>query len=584
MAWLQLFHFRSTDVGIGYRGTVPARRAVLMLIAAGLLAPGLWAQAQPIYLDCPPVAVRHSSDYMGIAGVVEFSEVLRTVQFFNGGPIGCNPDSEDGFDLYATAYDCAPHSADYWPQDWRVTLQELLRVIQIYNMGAYHADGGEDGFTPYRGSAVVLPEPEVSRSSNNSPVSLGRPGKIALAAGGILGKSPDITAYLHAGDRVAGIVSFLETDGDWVHYEYRPFEELRGSVDLVVDSISCEGVRVRQRFESMFDVNSIRPLARAVIKLDKGSWKYRITYGGSTNVALIKSRFSMEKSGSVNFTMTDPIESDGAYDVHLLELSGQGLVSVELARGASSNWAGNSDLGFVQANPAFLYANPPTIRMDRVQNSVEDWIDLEFIHAHYAPLSLDDFTWNYSGDAQFEPELWRDASNPAHYRVFINNGIGRGVADPTLRAGVATNDAGMPSPALQAERWAGVYDDGAMTLSLSVPNSSYRPGDIVTVHFTATLLRDDIMAVAGYLSLLDGLRYVRSGGGTPPAVAKPLEGGLVELAWIGWPSSTFQWTMDFEVPADAVNRLRVAAALEARIDNTTVYSAGRHVWLTPAAP
>ncbi|MBF0450870.1 MAG: hypothetical protein HQK75_09225, partial [Candidatus Magnetomorum sp.] len=42
------------------------------------------------------------------------------------------------------------HSADYNPQDNRINLSELLRVIQIYNFtGTYYCkDGTEDGYMP----------------------------------------------------------------------------------------------------------------------------------------------------------------------------------------------------------------------------------------------------------------------------------------------------------------------------------------------------------------------------------------------------------------------------------------------------
>ncbi|MBW7864839.1 MAG: EF-hand domain-containing protein [Candidatus Hydrogenedentes bacterium] len=40
------------------------------------------------------------------------------------------------------------HSADT-NRDWRIALNELLRVVQLYNAGAYHgSDGTEDGFAP----------------------------------------------------------------------------------------------------------------------------------------------------------------------------------------------------------------------------------------------------------------------------------------------------------------------------------------------------------------------------------------------------------------------------------------------------
>jgi len=41
------------------------------------------------------------------------------------------------------------HSADYAPQDWQISLSELLRVIQFYSSSGYHADpDSEDGFAP----------------------------------------------------------------------------------------------------------------------------------------------------------------------------------------------------------------------------------------------------------------------------------------------------------------------------------------------------------------------------------------------------------------------------------------------------
>lgn len=48
---------------------------------------------------------------------------------------------------------CAPHSSDYNPQDWTISLSELLRLIQFYNSGAYHAcpdadPPTEDGYCP----------------------------------------------------------------------------------------------------------------------------------------------------------------------------------------------------------------------------------------------------------------------------------------------------------------------------------------------------------------------------------------------------------------------------------------------------
>jgi hypothetical protein len=60
--------------------------------------------------------------------------------------------SEDGY-LPGAGGDqsCAPHASDYAPQDWSVNLTELLRLIQFFNIRAYHpcpGMGTEDGFCP----------------------------------------------------------------------------------------------------------------------------------------------------------------------------------------------------------------------------------------------------------------------------------------------------------------------------------------------------------------------------------------------------------------------------------------------------
>jgi hypothetical protein len=82
-------------------------------------------------------------------GVINLEELLRVIQLYNAFGYGCDHFSEDGFAPVPGATNCHPHSADYAPRDWVIALSELLRVIQLYNSGAYHpCAGGEDGFCP----------------------------------------------------------------------------------------------------------------------------------------------------------------------------------------------------------------------------------------------------------------------------------------------------------------------------------------------------------------------------------------------------------------------------------------------------
>ncbi|HPO11908.1 MAG TPA: hypothetical protein PLI09_00565 [Candidatus Hydrogenedentes bacterium] len=86
---------------------------------------------------------------------IDLGEVLRVVQFYNSGGYQCLQKrwrTEDGYEPGpGAAHACTPHSTDYNPQDWAISLEELLRLFQFYNSGGYHycpMDGTEDSFCP----------------------------------------------------------------------------------------------------------------------------------------------------------------------------------------------------------------------------------------------------------------------------------------------------------------------------------------------------------------------------------------------------------------------------------------------------
>ena len=98
-------------------------------------------------------SVEHTAD-QNDNGIIEMPELLRVIQLFNVGAFHCvdvsNP-TEDDYTPGTGDTSCAPHSSDYDPQDWRVDLNELLRLIQFYNVGGYvpcPEANTEDGFCP----------------------------------------------------------------------------------------------------------------------------------------------------------------------------------------------------------------------------------------------------------------------------------------------------------------------------------------------------------------------------------------------------------------------------------------------------
>jgi hypothetical protein len=99
----------------------------------------------------PPSGI-HTAD-QDENGSFDLSELLRVIQLYNVGSFHCDVAGEDGYapGLDAAAQACTPHSSDYNPQDWRIDLNELLRAIQFYNTGGYTycpESGTEDGFCP----------------------------------------------------------------------------------------------------------------------------------------------------------------------------------------------------------------------------------------------------------------------------------------------------------------------------------------------------------------------------------------------------------------------------------------------------
>ena len=112
----------------------------------GVLAPVL----DDLGADCA-IGYFHSAD-SNIDNRFELFEIMRIVQFYNAGGFGCEAGTEDGYAPNDPDQDCCPHDSDYSPnftRSWVIGLSELLRAVQIFNLGGYTycpGQGTEDGF------------------------------------------------------------------------------------------------------------------------------------------------------------------------------------------------------------------------------------------------------------------------------------------------------------------------------------------------------------------------------------------------------------------------------------------------------
>lgn len=116
----------------------------------------LWLTVSPAVAQAYfPLGYHHAdtdSDWQ-----ISLSELLRVIQFFNSGGYhyayaevtedGYAPGPWDSEGEDWIGY--CPHHADYLSDYWAISLSELLRVIQFFNGGGLHwSTGTEDGFAP----------------------------------------------------------------------------------------------------------------------------------------------------------------------------------------------------------------------------------------------------------------------------------------------------------------------------------------------------------------------------------------------------------------------------------------------------
>jgi len=93
-----------------------------------------------------PDAPVHRAD-TGNFGVLDLDELLRVIQLYNAGAHQCAENTEDGYKVGAEDQDCQPHSTDFEDADFSLNLSELLRTIQIFAIGGYSScESSGDGF------------------------------------------------------------------------------------------------------------------------------------------------------------------------------------------------------------------------------------------------------------------------------------------------------------------------------------------------------------------------------------------------------------------------------------------------------
>lgn len=114
----------------------------------------------PLGLTLNATAGPHSGDYRLPFGAFSLDELLRIIQIYNLGGYACTGEGEDGFTPGGLPCTSDYHDGDYSPPDGQFSLGEVLRIIQFYNANRYGTDcnpNSEDGFQPLGDSLEDCP-------------------------------------------------------------------------------------------------------------------------------------------------------------------------------------------------------------------------------------------------------------------------------------------------------------------------------------------------------------------------------------------------------------------------------------------
>jgi hypothetical protein len=196
--------------------------------------------------------VYHSAD-TNQDGVISQEEYERVEDYFNAGGYHCDSSTVDG---YASTTDvskqnCNPHDSDYEPQNWKIELSELLRVIQFYNVGGYVyvgegevCDSGtvsEDGFCP-QASVNGGEDLELEVGLNQNVFNAGETAVLNIAVAG--GQGPyTVTVLTPFGSRMtSGGSGPSFSFEDWLFYD-----SAGQQVDFIIRVIDNMGERVVYR-------------------------------------------------------------------------------------------------------------------------------------------------------------------------------------------------------------------------------------------------------------------------------------------------------------------------------------------------
>ncbi len=217
----------------------------------------------------------HSAD-VSQNGRVSLGELLRVIQFYNSDGYSCDASGEDGYRPGAEGTKgCKAHDTDYLSQDWSIELSELLRLIQLYNTGRYMTDAkSEDG---YAGCTDAVLDPHIIPVLGDADGNyLTEAEEEALGISGDTGEIPIGIRLAQAAATAIDALKLYNYDPGSQPPEDSPYLSIEGEADCFCLDPFTEEVIYFDTYELVDPVNDRRVFVTAVARtfLSFGSFSY----------------------------------------------------------------------------------------------------------------------------------------------------------------------------------------------------------------------------------------------------------------------------------------------------------------------
>ncbi|MCA1902147.1 MAG: PKD domain-containing protein [Candidatus Hydrogenedens sp.] len=235
---------------------------------------------------------------------INLSELLRVIQFYNIKSYHCDPNGEDGYNPGPGDQTCEPHDSDYEPTNpWKISLIELLRLVQFYNLCGYELSSTptEDGYKPVY---CYINEGELEGSSEGSSE-----GSLEGVVEGILEGEGTVEGEGEVYTYARIVIDRRDTT---------PGSEINIPLYLETEGVSLNYIRFdltfnynRLQYLDFMEGTSVYNAGKTLTAGEVTPGKLRLTASGSTSKGMVTGSFAV-----IRFKISEDADFNDIYSIY----------------------------------------------------------------------------------------------------------------------------------------------------------------------------------------------------------------------------------------------------------------------------